>query len=271
MRLGAGTVAVITGAGSGIGRALALDLAARGAALALADLNAGGLETTADLARHGGRQVSTHVLDVADEAAVRDLAGAVERDHGRADLLINNAGVALGGHFDEYELTDLAWIMNVNFWGVVHGCHHFLPLLRREPAAHIVNVSSLFGLIAPAGQTGYCASKFAVRGFSESLRQELAGTPLGLSVVHPGGVRTGIARSARAGRRSTLSAEAAEQGVRDFERHFITSPQDAARTILRGVERGQARILIGPDARLADLIQRLWPGRYNEILARRLG
>ncbi|BDP43859.1 acetoin dehydrogenase (plasmid) [Deinococcus aetherius] len=267
MRLSGETVAVVTGAGSGIGRSLALDLASRGASLALADVNAPALETTRDLARGAG-QVTLHRVDVSSEDAVSTLAREVESAHGRVTLLVNNAGVALGGTFDEVSLEDLRWIVGVNFWGTVYGCEFFLPLLRREGAAHIVNVSSVFGLMAPPGQTGYAASKFAVRGFSEALRHELAGSNVGVSVVHPGGVRTGIARSARAGSRSGRDPARIAREVADFERTFVTSPGDAAARILRGVERGEPRILIGRDAQVIDLAVRLWPTRYLRVLER---
>ncbi len=268
MRLSSDTVAVVTGAGSGIGRALARDLAARGADLALADVNADAVAETALLARPFGTRITAHALDVSVEAAVAAFAREVQAAHGRASLLINNAGVALGGTFDEVSTADLEWIMGVNFWGAVYGCARFLPLLRRERAAHIVNLSSVFGLIAPPGQMGYAASKFALRGFSEALRAELRGTGVGLSVVHPGGIKTGIARRARVGSLSKRSPEEVARETAAFERTFVTSPLDAAARILNGVERGEGRILIGRDAHILDLVQRLFPVRYLDVLAR---
>jgi NAD(P)-dependent dehydrogenase (short-subunit alcohol dehydrogenase family) len=215
MKLTPGTVAAVTGAGSGIGRALALSLGARGCALALADVNAGGLsETAALVAKTGSPKVTTAVVDVAQRADVSRFASDVEEQHGGAQLLINNAGVALGGTFEDVSLDDFAWLMGINFWGVVYGVKAFLPQLRRQPAAHIVNVSSVFGLAAPPGQTAYAASKFAVRGFTESLRAELKGTPIAVSCVHPGGIRTNIAANARTAVTDPAQLAAAQAGRR---------------------------------------------------------
>src|SRR6266852_277788 len=191
-------VAVVTGAGSGIGRALAQQLAAAGSALALADIDEAGLLETAQSLDKKSALVTTHVLDVADEAGVRSFAEDVAGRHGRVTLLINNAGVALHGNFEEVSLDDFRLLMNINFWGTVYGTNYFLPILKRERRAHIVNLSSVFGLIAPAGQAPYAASKFAVRGFTEALRHELEGSNVGVSCVHPGGIKTPIARRSRA-------------------------------------------------------------------------
>ncbi len=192
-------VAVVTGVGSGIGRALAQQLAAVGSALALADIDEAGLLQTAQSLEKKSALVTTHVVDVADEKAVQSFAEDVARRHGRVTLLINNAGVALEGTFEEISLDDFRWLMNINFWGVVYGVKYFLPLLEKEKRAHIVNLSSVFGLIAPPGQPAYSASKFAVRGFTECLRHELAGSAVCVSCVHPAGIRTQIARRARVG------------------------------------------------------------------------
>src|SRR5215469_8650397 len=200
MKLMQGTVAAITGAGSGIGRALALNLAGRGCALAIADVRDATLEETADLARAAGaRAVTTHVCDVSDFAAVETYAADALAAHGGVQLLVNNAGVALGGTFQDISMEDFHWLMGINFWGVVNGCKAFLPTLLRQGEAHIVNVSSVFGLLAPPGQTAYVSSKYAIRGFTESLRLELHGTPVQVSAVHPGGVATNIAKNARVG------------------------------------------------------------------------
>ena len=190
-------VAVLTGAGSGIGRALALALAQKNCHLALADLNTDALAETAAQARALGVRVSEHRLNVADREAVAALPEAVMAEHGKVDLLINNAGVALGGNFDQVSTENFDWLMSINFDAVVCMCRAFLPLLKQRPAARVINISSLFGLITPAGQTAYCASKFAVRGFSNALRLELKDTSVGVTVVHPGGVATAIASSAR--------------------------------------------------------------------------
>ena len=194
-----GGVAVLTGAGSGIGAALAVNLARRGMHLALVDLNPAGLEATAAQARAAGATVSTHVMDVADHAAVAALPAEVLARHGRVTALVNNAGVALGGLFTDVDADDFDWLMNINFGATVRLTRAFLPALARQAAAQVVNVSSIFGIIAPPGQTAYAASKFAVRGFSESLRHELetSGSPVGVTLVHPGGVRTAIAENAR--------------------------------------------------------------------------
>jgi short-subunit dehydrogenase len=260
-------VAVVTGAGSGIGRALALRLAAMGSAVAMADVDEAGLmETAASLA--GKRAaVTTHVVDVAQEAAVRSFATDVVARHGRVTLLVNNAGVALYGTFQEYSLDDLRWLMGVNFWGTVYGVKYFLPILKQQPRAQIVNLSSVWGLIAPAGQSAYSASKFAVRGFTEALLHELEGSTVSVSCVHPGGVATAIARRARLGANAPVSTK--DESIARFESVATTPPEEAAAGILAGVERRQPRILVGSGARQIDVLQRLRPATYWNTLARR--
>jgi short-subunit dehydrogenase len=256
-----GTAAAITGAASGIGRALALELAARGCDLALADLDDGGLESVAkEITATHGRRVTVRRVDVADGKQIEEFAKAAIAEFPALSIVINNAGVALLGQFDEFDNAQMAWLMGINFWGVVYGTRAFLPHLRSRSQAHIVNISSIFGIIAPAGQSAYSASKFAVRGFSEALRHELAmnGSPVRLSVVHPGGIATNIARNA---------VSAAEVGDR-FAKLARTSPAAAAQRIIRGIERNEPRILIGADARLLDLIQRFRPATYWAALAR---
>jgi NAD(P)-dependent dehydrogenase (short-subunit alcohol dehydrogenase family) len=260
-------VAVVTGAGSGIGRALAQQLAAAGSALAIADVDEAGLAETAASLR-GNAEISTHVLDVSDEAAVRAFAEDVVARHRRVTLLMNNAGVALLGQFEEISLDDFRWLMNINFWGVVYGVTYFLPLLKRQPRAHIVNVSSVFGLVAPVGQSAYSASKFAVRGFTEVLRHELQGSNVSVSCVHPGGIRTAIARRARLG--ANAPAGSREEAVARFDRLTPNSADEAAARILQGVERREPRILIGRDARQIDVLQRLRPATYWKTLAKRV-
>jgi NAD(P)-dependent dehydrogenase (short-subunit alcohol dehydrogenase family) len=257
---------VVTGAGSGIGRALAQQLAAEGSALALADLDESGLTETAASLR-GKAKVIAHVLDVSDEGAIRDFAEDVLARHGRVTLLVNNAGVALHGRFEEIALDDFRWLMNINFWGVVYGVKYFLPALKQQKRAHIVNISSVFGLVAPAGQSAYSASKFAVRGFTEALRHELEGSNVGVSCVHPGGIRTAIARRARLG--ANAPAGSREEAVARFERLTPNSAEYAAARILRGVEGREVRILIGRDARQIDVLQRLRPATYWKALAKR--
>jgi len=261
-------VAVVTGAGSGIGRALAQRLAAAGSALAIADLDESGLQQTAQSLGKSSALVTTHVVDVAKEESVKSFAADVNSRHGRVTLLINNAGVALHGNFEEISLDDLRWLMDINFWGAVYGVRYFLPLLKQEPRAQIVNLSSVFGLIAPAGQAAYSASKFAVRGFTEALRHELAPTNVCVSCVHPGGIRTPIAQRARLG--AATSAGRREESIARFEKLARTPPEKAAAVILRGVERREPRILIGMDAYQIDVLQRLRPATYWKSLARKL-
>jgi NAD(P)-dependent dehydrogenase (short-subunit alcohol dehydrogenase family) len=262
-------VAVVTGAGSGIGRALAQQLAAPGSALALADIDEAGLLETARSLEKKSALVTTHVLDVADEDGVRSFAEDVAGRHGRVTLLINNAGVALHGNFEEVSLDDFRLLMNINFWGTVYGVKFFLPLLRREKRAQIVNISSVFGMVAPAGQCAYAASKFAVRGFTEALRHELDGGNVCVSCVHPGGIRTQIARRARVG--AGVTGTGHQEKAARFEKLLRTSPEAAAARILRGVERREPRILIGSDAYKIDILQRLRPASYWKALARRIG
>jgi NAD(P)-dependent dehydrogenase (short-subunit alcohol dehydrogenase family) len=261
-------VAVVTGAGSGIGRGLARQLAAAGSALALADVDEAGLQQTAASLSERGVSLTTHIVDVVDESAMRGFAKDVAAQHGRLTLLINNAGVALHGRFEEISLDDFRWLMGINFWGVVYGVKYFLPLLKKEPRAHIVNISSVFGIVAPVGQTAYSASKFAVRGFTEALRHELEGTPVFVSCVHPGGIRTPIARRARLGANTPPAVR--DEAVARFDRLTPTMPDAAAARILQGVERREPRILIGRDARGIDVLQRLRPASYWKMLARRV-
>jgi NAD(P)-dependent dehydrogenase (short-subunit alcohol dehydrogenase family) len=261
-------VAVVTGAGSGIGRALAQRLAAAGSALAIADIDEAGLQQTAQSLAKTSVLVTTHVVDVAKEESVKTFAADVSARHGRLTLLINNAGVALHGNFEEISLDDLRWLMDINFWGAVYGVKYFLPLLKREPRAHIVNLSSVFGLIAPAGQAAYSASKFAVRGFTEALRHELAPGNISVSCVHPGGIRTPIAQHARLG--AATPAVRREESITRFAKLARTPPEKAAEVILRGVERREPRILIGTDAYQIDVLQRLRPATYWKSLARKL-
>lgn len=266
-----GSAAAVTGAASGIGRALALELAKRGCDLALADRDEAGLQTLAtEIGRDGGRKVSVHRVDVGEAGQIREFATAAISAHPSLNILINNAGVALLGTFDEVDQAQMEWLININFWGVVHGTRAFLPHLAQQPAAHIVNLSSIFGIIAPPGQTAYCAAKFAVRGFSESLRHELAmaRSPVRLSVVHPGGIATNIARNAPSGRGvdNTRRAESIDR----FEAFAKKSPAAAAVRIIEGIEKNQPRILIGSDARFMDLLQRFRPATYWSVLAKRL-
>src|SRR5271167_1449442 len=259
-------VAVVTGAGSGMGRCLAEQLAAMGSSLALADVNEKGLNET--VARLGGSKgkVTRHLVNVAEQAEVQAFAEEVAGQHGRATIVFNNAGVALLGHLDEISLQDFRWLMDINFWGVVYGVTYFLPLLKKEKRAHIVNTSSLLGFFGAAGQGAYCASKFAVRGFTESLHHELLGTNVGVTCVHPGFVRTAIAASAKQGAKT--AAKLRTESLARFAKVARTAPEVAAAKILRGVEKNKARVLIGADAYFVDIWQRLKPESYWNLLAK---
>ncbi len=263
-----GGVAVITGAASGIGAALAVDLARRGMHLALVDLDAAGLEATAAQARTAGVTVSTHAMDVADHAAVAALPAAVLAAHAHVTVLVNNAGVALGGLFEQVDAEDFDWLMDINFGATVRLTRAFLPLLAREGAAQLVNVSSIFGIIAPPAQTAYSASKFAVRGFSESLRHELemAGSPVGVTIVHPGGVRTSISENARLAKGLDAADVARERA--NWRSLLALAPEKAAEIIAVAIERREPRVLVGRDAKAAALVQRLFPVTYWKHVAR---
>jgi short-subunit dehydrogenase len=266
-------VVVITGAGSGIGRALALTLAARGSILALSDIDVPGLAETVGRARAAGaRDVHSERLDVSDRTAFARYADSVVSRFGRVNVLINNAGVALDGAFADVGYDDMDWIMGVNFWGVVHGTKSFLPHLIASGDGHLVTISSLFGLLSVPNQSLYNASKYAVRGLSESIRQEmlLAGHPVGVTVVHPGGVRTGIARNGRSA--GTRSAEDTEASNRRFDEKLArTSPERAAEIILRGVARNKARVLVGADAHILHNVAKFAGSRYQDLFARHFG
>jgi short-subunit dehydrogenase len=267
-----GAAAAVTGAASGIGRALALELAARGCDLALADRDEAGLQSVAaEIAGTSSQKVSVHRVDVSEPDQIASFAQAAVAAHPGLNIVINNAGVALLGQFSEIDQSQMDWLMNINFWGVVHSTRAFLPHLARQRAAHIVNLSSIFGIIAPPGQTAYCAAKFAVRGFSESLRHELqmAESPVKLSVVHPGGVLTNITRNSRTGSGITDNARRV-QSIERFDVIAKTTPKGAALRIITGIEKNQPRILIGNDARLMDILQRLRPATYWAPMARRI-
>jgi NAD(P)-dependent dehydrogenase (short-subunit alcohol dehydrogenase family) len=268
-------VAAITGAGSGMGRTLSLALARRGCHLALSDIDATGLAETRRLVEAmGGTSpvtVTSRRLDVADRDDVTRWASEVVRDHGRCNLIFNNAGISYGSTVEGTEYDDFEKVMNVNFWGVVHGTKAFLPHLRASGEGHVVNTSSIFGLIGVPGQNTYNASKFAVRGFTEALRIELdiMRAPVSATSVHPGGIKTNIARA------SKMHGSLKDLGFSDvagipgiFEKFFRLSAEDAAEVILRGVERNAGRVLVGADAHVIDQIQRFLPERYQAIVVR---
>lgn len=256
-------VGVITGAGSGIGRALASDLAARGCDLALADVDDEGLAATR-AALPPSRRVTISHVDVANLADMTRFRDEVARDFGRLSVLVNNAGVALYGSFDTLSLADLQWIMGINFWGAVYGSQLFLPMLAREPAANIVTISSLFGIVAPPMQVGYSASKFAVRGFSEGLRHELAPTTVRVTVVHPGGVSTNIAKRSRRGEGADERRFASD--IKKFDKALRLPPAKAAALIAEAILRDRPRLMIGNDARFIDAVVRTFPAQYMKFL-----
>jgi NAD(P)-dependent dehydrogenase (short-subunit alcohol dehydrogenase family) len=260
------SVAVITGAGSGMGRCLAQQLAAEGASLALSDVSEKGLAETRELLGGARGKITSHVVDVAKEESLKAFAAAVEAEHRRASVLFNNAGVALLGNFEEISLENFRWLMDVNFWGVIYGTTYFLPLLKKEKRAAIVNTSSLLGFVGAIGQSAYCASKFAVRGFTESLAHELKDTSVCVTCVHPGFVRTSIAKAAKRGDRA--GAGLYDESMARFQRIARTAPEVAAAKILQGVEKRKARVLIGVDAYFVDVWQRLRPAGYWGLLAK---
>lgn len=261
-----GRTAVVTGAAGGIGRAIAAELSVRGCHLALADIDETRLsEVALQLARPGLR-ISVHRLDVSDREAVAALPDRVIQEHAAVDLLVNNAGVALGGTFEQGSEADFEWLFGINFWGVVRMTRAFLPLLHRSDDARLVNLSSLYGLIAPPGQTAYSAAKFGVRGFSEALRHELARSKIGVTVVHPGGIATSIARNARVPQGATPDQTA--RAKKQIEAMLKMPPEQAGKIIVRGVEARKPRILVGNDAKFVSILERLAPVSYWRVLAR---
>jgi len=265
----AGGAAVVTGAASGIGEALARQLAERGSNLVLVDRDAARLAEVADDIRSArpGLAIDTYVVDLSDDDATGRLAETLATEHPETTLLINNAGVALGGRFDQVTLEEFDWVMAVNFRAVIRLTHALLPALKAHPGAHLVNVSSVFGIFAPAGQAAYAASKFAVRGFSEAVRHELAENGIGVTVVHPGGIKTRIAESARTG--SGVSVEEYERGRKQFAKLLTIDPATAAAQIVDAIEKRRPRLLIGWSAKLPDVLVRLLPGTYWKLIARR--
>lgn len=267
-------VAAVTGAGSGIGRSLCIELMRRGCSVAASDINETGLAETVQLAQAaaGGRAtISSHKLDVSKREEMHAWADAVVAKHGKVNMIFNNAGVAHGATIEATSYEDFEWIMGINFWGVVYGTKAFLPHLKAAgEEGHVINISSVFGLIAVPTQGTYNASKFAVRGFTEALRQELEiqGSPVSASSVHPGGIKTNIASSARVDDSAeSITGQNKEESLKSFEKLFRTTPEIAAKVILKGVEKNARRVLIGADARLIDLVQRLLPTGYQTLLA----
>jgi NAD(P)-dependent dehydrogenase (short-subunit alcohol dehydrogenase family) len=263
-----GRVAAISGAGSGIGRALANELATRGAHLALSDIDDAGLAETVAQCEGRGVKITSHHVDVSDRAAVEAWAEQVVADHGKVNLIVNNAGVALGATIESVSYEDFEWLFGINFWGVVYGTKAFLPYLKASGEGHVVNLSSVFGLISVPSQSAYNAAKFAVRGFTDALRMELEieGAPVSVTTIHPGGIKTNIAKNARIDPSLEKMTGDPEKARRDFEKAFVTSPEKAARQILAAVQRDRRRALIGPDAKAIDFVSRLPAGLYQRIV-----
>ena len=261
----AGKVFVVTGAGSGIGRSLAILAARHGARVAISDVDATGLaETAATVRQVSGLEAHTDKLDVRDRDAVKAYAAAVAADLGGVDAVVNNAGVALNGDFADLDYESLEWIMDIDFWGVVHGSKEFLPYLVESGDGRLVNISSLFGLMAVPGQSAYNAAKFAVRGLTEAIRQEMlvSGKPVKVTCVHPGGIKTAIARNARAVGHD--QAKAAELFDKKLAR---MSPDRAAEIIIDGMVAGKPRVIVGGDAKALDLLVRVLGSGYQRLVA----
>ena len=264
----AGNVVAVTGAGSGIGRALSVELARRGAHVAPSDVDETGLAETVLRCEGFGVKVTPATVDVADREAVFAWAEFVAEQHGTVNMIVNNAGVALGATAAAQSIRDFEWLMNINFWGVVHGTQAFLPHLKASGDGHIVNISSVFGLISIPSQSAYNASKFGVRGFTDALRMELEieGADVSCTTVHPGGIKTNIARNARTHESVLMAGAGPDTFADEFDRLARTTPERAANQILKAVERNRRRALIGPDAVLFDVVSRLPAGLYQRLL-----
>lgn len=249
MRSFSGKVVAVTGAASGIGRALAIRFGAEGAALALCDVNEARLKETARLVE-GSPRVTTHLVDVAEREAVAAWARSVEQEHGDVDVIVNNAGVSATATIEDMSYEDLEWVIGIDLWGVIHGVKEFLPLLRKRPEGHIVNISSLNAFVPFPTNGPYNISKYGVAGLSETLMQELSGTRISVTCVHPGGIDTAIVRNARG---------VTEQDVEEFARVARRSPDAAARTIISGMKKGRKRLFVGIEARILTALKRLFP------------
>lgn len=261
-------VAAITGAASGIGRGLALELARQGCHLALCcDRNVQGLQETKEQARQLGVNVTSQQLDVADRGAVHAWADQVAADHGKINLIFNNAGVDLASTIEGVSYEDFEWLMSINFWGVVYGTKAFLPHLKASGDGHVVNISSVFGLTGMPAQGPYNSSKFALRGFTDCLREELDMMDCGVSAtsVHPGGIKTSIAKSGRVDSSIRTLGFDERDFWQKFETRFITEPDKAARIIIRAVQKNKRRVLVGTDAYLFDAAARLLPSAYQPL------
>ena len=263
-------VAAVTGAASGIGQMLAANLAAKGCAVAISDIDMNGLEKTAAMVEKKNGKVSIHQVDVADRSQVENYADDVAKNHGKVDMIINNAGVAVAESVDDVSYEDFEWLMGINFWGVVYGCKAFLPYLKKQPEAHVVNISSVNGFITWPNHAPYCASKFAVKGFTETLWQELHKTKIQVSCVHPGGIKTNIARNTRF-YKSPGSKMTQEQSVKAFDKMANTTADKAAEIIISGILKNKRRILVGVDAHVLDALARMFPKGFVRFVAAAAG
>lgn len=262
MAYGNGKIAVITGAGSGIGRALAQQLNREGCLLLLCDISEEGLAATVQSLSRSEVPVQTRIMDVSNKSAMQGWAEDIASEHGHVDIVINNAGVATGAPVEETNYEDIEWLMGINFWGVVYGTMEFLPLLRKAQQGHLVNISSIFGMVGIPTQSAYNAAKFAVRGYTEALRQEMAGSNVHVCCVHPGGIKTNIVRSARMNGDETDRQER----VANFDKLANTSAESAAQQIIQAIEKRKKRLLIGLDAKFMSLLSRLFPVAYPRFL-----
>jgi NADP-dependent 3-hydroxy acid dehydrogenase YdfG len=260
-------VAAITGAGSGMGRALAQSLARQNCHVAISDINVEGLQETADSLSDSNVTVSQHPLDVSDKLAVKQFAADVVSQHGQVNMIFNNAGVSVTDSCEHMTYDNFEWLMNINFWGVIHGTRAFLPFLQKVDEAHIINTSSIFGTIALPSQSAYNASKFAVRGYTYALRQELADTHIGVSCVQPGGVKTNIVKTSRYVPKDNDSPTV-EEAAKEFESIAGLTSEQAAEIILTGVRKNKTQILVGRDAKFIALLERIAPIGYQRLLKR---
>ncbi len=264
-------VAGITGAASGIGRALALNLADEGCHLAISDINESGLKETADMVRSKGKnvRVTTHKVDTAKREQVKQYADETVKAHGAVHIIINNAGVVVVETLDDVSYEDFEWLMGINMWGVIYGCKEFLPYLKQQDSAHIVNISSVNGIFTNPNNGPYCTAKFAVRGFTETLAQELADTNVKVSCVHPGGIKTNIANNAKFYKGSDPSM-AKEESLAVFNRVMASTTADkAAKIIIAGIKKDKARIMVGRDAYVLDWLKRLFPVGFQKLTGRK--
>lgn len=261
MKTFTGRVAVITGAGSGIGRATAIALAERGCDIAVFDIDEVGSGQTADMVEQLGVKSSAHKVDVRDPDSIAENAADVLDQHGKVNILVNNAGVTSAGAFEAEPVEDIEWLVDINVWGVIHGCRAFLPTLRQQDEAHIVNISSMAGLLGLPHNVIYAMSKSAVKGFTEGLRSELITTNVGVTAVYPGSIYTNILNEAR----GVEGARLAKQGQSRLAPIVMRPPSSVARGIVRGIEKNRARVIVGPDARILDVVSRTVPGRSGLI------